>query len=191
MQEKHHHSGRRSSKLLINYKKLINNLKLTDLNNIIDIGCGEGDFAIALSKNTNIKNIFALDIHSESIEKLKEKIEKEKITNITPLNEDFTAQTSISDNTIDAAIFINVMHGFYVNQETDKAIKELKRILRPSGMVIIVDFKKIQTPSGPPLSERLSAKELRKIFSDYKFIPVLEQSAGLFHYIQIFKYLPA
>ncbi len=183
--KRHHHSGKSSAGFL-NYTKIIDISKIRDDSNIIDIGCKMGDFVIALAKSSKVKQIYALDIFIEGIEKLKEKIREKSIKNIICVNEDITQKTSLPEIFFDYAFMIDVFHGFYVNKECELVLRELRRILKPGGRVITVDFRKYIPLLGPPISERVSTDDLKNIFESngYKTADIL--GLGLTHYLIIF-----
>ena len=66
----------------------------------------------------------------------------------------------------------------------DGFIKEIKRLLNPSGKLAIVEINKEKTPFGPPIEIRLSAADLRGRIdlNPIKFINV-----GEYFYLQIFE----
>jgi len=188
MGKKHHHSGKSSGRYF-DYNKLISELGLNNLSieNFIDIGCGNGDFAYAISKAGIANKIYALDIHNESIEQLKNRILKDNIQNIIPILSDFSKPTEMKSNFFNVATMINVMHGFYANNEIDDVITELKRILKENGIIIIVDFKKYFFIPGPKISERVAPEELERIFTSKGFIKLYYKSIKLTHYAIAFQ----
>ncbi len=184
--KRHHHSGKSSAKIL-DYEKIIRLSTIKNAKNIIDIGCGYGDFAVALSRHTDAQKIYAIDIFREGIDELIRRTENENISNITCINEDFTKTNSLPENFFDAAFMINVMHGFYANNEADITIENLNRILRPNAKVIIAEFRKYIPLIGPPVGERISEKELSRIFEKSGYRKLSVKGLGITHYLAIYQ----
>lgn len=119
---------------------------------LADLGCGTGFFSIPAARR--VKKVFALDISQEMLDILKEKIKKEKITNIEVI---LSGESSIplSDKSVDILFMANVFH-----ELEDKLLKEVKRVLKMNGRLMIIDWKKMKMDFGPPLQERLDEKEV-------------------------------
>jgi ubiE/COQ5 methyltransferase family. len=75
-----------------------------------------------------------------------------------------------------------VLHGLVANGEWERALKEVVRVIKPHGKLAIVEFKKIETPMGPPLSIRLSPEEVEMLAKGYGFSKVAVKEAGPYHY---------
>ncbi|HSQ83350.1 MAG TPA: class I SAM-dependent methyltransferase, partial [Desulfobacterales bacterium] len=84
-----------------------------------------------------------------------------KGTNIEPIIGDITKETKIEDSSVDLIYLSTVFHGFS-KREIDGFQKEVKRLLIPNAVLAIVEFKKVETPFGPPLEIRYSPEELKK-----------------------------
>jgi ubiquinone/menaquinone biosynthesis C-methylase UbiE len=126
---------------------------------ILDAGCGSGYMSKEFSKLlNNTGKIYALDPDEATIEKLKEET---KDTNIEAIVGDITKITRIEGASIDLIYLSTVFHGFSKN-ETDGFQKEVKRLLKPNAVLAIVEFKKIETPFGPPLEIRFSPEALKE-----------------------------
>lgn len=74
---------------------------------IADLGCGTGFFSIPASRR--VKKLFALDIQQEMLDILRDKIKKEKITNIEAI---LSEESSIPlfDKSVDILLMANVFH---------------------------------------------------------------------------------
>ncbi len=74
---------------------------------------------------------------------------------------DITKRTRIEGASVDLIYLSTVFHGFS-KSETDGFQKEVKRLLKPNAVLAIVEFKKIETPFGPPLEIRFSPEALKE-----------------------------
>ncbi|MGC8572283.1 MAG: class I SAM-dependent methyltransferase [Candidatus Micrarchaeia archaeon] len=139
-----------------------------------ELGCGSGFYCKYLQKYA--EKLYCVDMDREALEELK----KTAGNNVIILNED-ASHTSISSNTIDLVLFANSFH----DMEKEKVYKELLRILKKIGKVIIIDWEKKETTFGPPMRIRMSKEDYIKYFKDFElekeFVP------GQNHYGLVFK----
>ncbi len=58
--------------------------------------------------------------------------------------------------------------GFVVHEPADHAafVREIVRLLRPAGRLLVVDWHKKQSEKGPPLEHRLAQREVETALSD-------------------------
>lgn len=124
---------------------------------LADIGCNVGFFSIPAARIVGAKgHIYGLDINSEAIESLRSKIQKEKITVI----ETFVGPAenmSLPNNSLDIAFMAMVLHDF---SDPLEVLKRLKTSLKPTGIIYNYDWKKQQSPKGPPYEIRLSIEDV-------------------------------
>lgn len=114
------------------YPDLIN-LILTDLkpdNIVLEIACGTGIISLAVSHR--VHQVYATDISEAMIDIATTKAKQKKIQNIV-----FSVQDGYSlnfeDHTFDVCIIANAFH---VMQEPEKVLKEIRRVLKPDGLLI-------------------------------------------------------
>jgi len=183
---KHHHAGK-SSKGIISASQVFDVLNLPGDITFLDAGCGDGYFAIeaALRLSPNSK-IIAVDIHEESLEKLKKEIKEKKITNVEVIKADITKRLPLEDRSVDIYFVSNVLHGFD-DEEKKGLIKEVKRVLKNQGRFVVIEFKKEATEIGPPLEIRISEEELKELLEKFGFKLEKSQEISPYSYLSIFK----
>lgn len=98
--------------------------------------------------------LYALDIYEPSITDLKKDLKEKGITNVIPVQSDIAGCIVLEDNTVDICLLINVFHGFIARENSDEAIRELKRIIKPGGKLAVMDYKKMDTKYGPPFNSK-------------------------------------
>lgn len=144
--------------------KIIDYLNLDSNDIVADLGAGNGYFAIPIARGT--KNVvYAVDIEPKMLAMLKDNAEKEQIDNIDYVISDLE-DIQLPDNAVNKVLVSLVIHEV-TNLET--AINEIKRILKPGGEVLIIEWKAIETESGPPLHERISSNGMIKFLNTAGF----------------------
>lgn len=130
---------------------------------VADLGCGSGYFTMPLARM--VKMVYAIDVQKEMLGFLEDKIKKQKIENIKPL---LTKPNAIplESESIDLLLSVNTLHEF---DNKDKMIKEMGRVVKRSGKLLIVDFQKKETGFGPPVEIRVSKTKAVKLFAEGGF----------------------
>jgi ubiquinone/menaquinone biosynthesis C-methylase UbiE len=182
---KHFHHGR-SSREILDPSVVLSKIGLKEGDVFLDAGSGDGYMSLAASAIVGEKGeVYAVDNYEESMDILKKEIESENIENITPIIADMNKKIPLKDETIDICYMANVLHGFVQNNNTDKVMSEIKRILKPGGTFAIVEFKKVENTPGPPINVRISPKQVKKIveshYLDFKNV----EEVGDYHYAVI------
>jgi SAM-dependent methyltransferase len=165
-------------------------LQLEQVTAVVDLGCGSGfqTFPIAHYSPRTAK-IYALDVSPEMIDRLKHNMAHGEL--VKPLASEDTKKIipliieenkfPIADGVVD--IFFN-SKVFHEIDGLSEFFTEVKRILKPEGKILIVDWKKMDTPRGPPLAHRIAFEDALKAVQKGGF--VVEQSGEIyssFYYI--------
>ncbi|MFW9971305.1 MAG: class I SAM-dependent methyltransferase [Candidatus Odinarchaeota archaeon] len=104
---------------------------------IIEIGPGKGNYTKALANSILPDGkVYAIDIQKSIIDRLKKKIRKENIINIIPKIAD-AYNLSFEDESIDRVLMIACLPEI---PEPIRALKELKRILKPDGLISLSEM---------------------------------------------------
>src|SRR4030042_6098428 len=177
----HHQHAGKSSERFLNKEIILQELNIFPGEIILDACCGNGYMSKEFSrilKNTG--KVYALDPDKNVIEVLKKETEH---TNITAILGDITKSTELEELSIDLIYLSAVFHGFSKSEMTGFQ-KEVGRLLKPKGILAIIEIKKEPTPFGPPLDIRFSPPELREVIT---LSPIKLLEVGQFFYMQLFE----
>jgi len=166
-------------------EKIIEQIKLKQDFNVAEFGCGPGTFSIALAKVLSMGTVYALDIQEEPLSALKGRATAEGLSNIRTIQCDLEEPKSstLKNEALDVVLLTNVL---FQSEDKEAMLKEAKRIVKPKGEIVIVDWKK-NSPFGPE-EERVTLEEIEKIMRlklDMKLVRELD--AGTYHWSAIFE----
>lgn len=178
----------KSSFELIDKERLFAEIGLKSDTVLLDVACGAGKYSIAASEVLgNEGMIFAVDLWEEGIRTLKHTISDKGITNIKTFLADVSRHIPVEDQCIDIALMATVLHDL-IEVHTEKGtLCETRRVLKPGGKLVIIEFKKIEGPPGPPLAIRLSPEETDRIVSVFGFLQEKVVEVGPYNYMSFFK----
>jgi len=154
---------------------------------VADLGCGTtGHFVFPAADLVGEKGIvYAIDILKTAIEAINRRIKQEKARNIKTIwsNLEIFNATKIESGSIDIVLLINTL---YQSHKRVEILREAARLLKKGGKLVVVEWKNIALPFGPPLDERVQVEFLKK--GALKFGLELEKEffVGHFHFGLIF-----
>ncbi|MGA8603475.1 MAG: methyltransferase domain-containing protein [Thermoplasmata archaeon] len=149
---------------------------------VADVGAGSGFFAFPAATVVGAKGrVYAVDVSEELVELLREKADARRIRNVEPVLSTPT-HIPIEDALADVVLLANVFHGI-----PPKTVGEAVRLLRPGGRFVDVDWKKEETPEGPPVQHRLSIAEATAALRTHGLVRVDSFELGPSHYVLVFE----
>ena len=116
---------------------------------VADFGAGSGFFLKILSKSVGSEGrVYACEIQKYLVEKIGEFIRLNNLANVHPLWCDLEEINGIklNDNSLDAGLLVNTLFQF---EQKELAIKEIRRTLRPGGVLHVIDWS--ESPTHRPL----------------------------------------
>jgi len=105
---------------------------------ILDVATGTGDLAIELAK-LPVKKIIGIDIAAEMLEVGRVKVQNRGLQHLIELQLGDSEAIVFEDNSFDA---VSVAFGVRNYEDLPKGLKEMQRVLKPGGMVAILEFSK-------------------------------------------------
>ncbi len=149
---------------------------------VVDVGAGSGFFAFPAATVVGPKGrVYAVDVSEELVKLVREKTDTGKIHNVEPVLST-PKHIPIEDAIADVVILANVFHGI-----PPKSVQEAVRLLRPGGRLIDVDWKKEETPEGPPIQHRLAIPEATAALRSHGLVRIDSFELGPSHYVLVFE----
>lgn len=153
------HGAGKSSFELVDSGKLFSRLNLQKGTVFLDLGCGRGNYTIPASEYVGGSGIiYAVDLWKEGIEQLEKSIAEKGLKSIRVMLADVSKKLPIEDHCVDTCFMATVFHDLVHDSNHEGALVEVKRVLKQSGTLALVEFKKMDGPPGPPIEIRLSPR---------------------------------
>jgi len=155
-------------------KKAIRLLKPYHPKYILDVATGTGDLAIA-ALSLHPDKVVGVDISEKMIEIGREKIKKKKLTDKIQLLPGDSEKLIFIDDSFDA---VTVAFGVRNFENLNKGLKDIYRVLKPGGVVVILEFS---MPKKSPFKQLYNlyfryilpviGKMISKDYAAYTYLP--------------------
>ncbi len=144
--------------------------------NVACLGCGNlGYFILPAAKIIGKEGkAYAVDIQKAALDSVKNKAKMEGLTNMEYVwsNLEKLGMTNIPAASLDVAFLVNVL---FQNKNQSELLAEAARLLKQGGKLIVIDWKKISAPFGPPPELRVD-KEQVKILASKAGLSLIEDT---------------
>jgi ubiquinone/menaquinone biosynthesis C-methylase UbiE len=133
--------------LVRNPYKLLKAAGLAEGHHVLEVGCGPGFFTMPAARIVGDKgHVYAVDIHPRAVARVRKKIDKEGLTNITALCVN-ASDTGLPDGSVDLAFLFGLR---YVAGGLENVISDLHRVLKPGA---ILSFEKTRGSEAALIEE--------------------------------------
>jgi ubiquinone/menaquinone biosynthesis C-methylase UbiE len=124
---------------------------------VADIGSGSGYFTLRLANAVGeTGQVYGVDIDPDMIRYLNRRIRNAGLRNVHTVLSD-PDDPLLPDRSIDRFVIVDTWHHIE-NQERYLAL--MKRLLKPGGQVVMIDYQKREMPVGPPMAMRIARGDL-------------------------------
>jgi ubiquinone/menaquinone biosynthesis C-methylase UbiE len=188
---KHHETkptgAGKSSFGLINSAKFFREIDLKKGTTFLDVACGWGAYSLAAADIVGQDGqVYAVDLWEEGISSLRKEADSKGIQNLATFVSDAAQSIPVENDCVDVCLMATVLHDFVGDKVEQQVMKEILRVMKPNGVLAIVEFYKKEGPPGPPKRVRLSPEEVVKILSAYGFKQNRYTEVGPDNYLQIY-----
>jgi ubiquinone/menaquinone biosynthesis C-methylase UbiE len=148
---------------------------------LIDIGAGTGFFALLFSEKMKKGKVYACDISDEMLLWMEDNLPSESKGRVIPVKME-ESSVSLPDDMADLVYMINLHHEL---KEPLRIIEESRRLLKKGGKLLIIDWKKEQTPEGPPMEIRVTEETIDSQMLKAGFRDVIKYAVLPYHYLLV------
>jgi len=165
--------------------RILNRLKISKQSYVLDVGCANGSLLNTLYSK-DIRKLYGMDLSESMIKRANKKLGNKAILKIASVE-----KIPFKQNFFDYVLSTEAFHHF---PHPDKAIKEMKRVLKKNGTLIVADinfyfgfihwlFKKIE----PGHVKIYNNNEFRDLFKKNNLKVIMQKRIGLFAILTIGK----
>ena len=153
---------------------------------VADLGAGTGFYSIAAAHMVPKGKVYAVEVQKDFVTTIRNKAKESHVNNLEVLwgNIEKLGGTKIGDRIVDAVIASNVI---FQIEDRDTFIKEVKRILKHQGMLLVVDWSDTSSAIGPGGANVIPKNKMREMFEQNGFVFIRDIDALHHHYGIIFK----
>lgn len=126
---------------------------------VADVGAGSGYFTVRLAAAVGPSGrVYATDIQPEMLAMLRERLAREKIGNVTPVQGTST-DPRLPEASVDLVLMVDVYHEF---SQPQTMLRALRQAIKPGGRLVLLEYRK-EDPSIPiRLEHKMTVDEARQ-----------------------------
>ena len=151
---------------------------------VADIGAGSGYFTFRLAHHVgDTGRVCAVDVSPDMIVHLNRRIRDLQLKSVVSI---LAAPDDplLADASIDRFFVCDTWHHI---EDHASYLGLMKKMLKPGGQVVMIDFKNAETPVGPPLEMRIDREALVKEMQTNGFRLAAEHTFLPYQYFLVFK----
>jgi ubiquinone/menaquinone biosynthesis C-methylase UbiE len=168
---------------LIDANLILSKAQVEDKTKVADLGCGSsGHFVFPAAKIVGKKGIvYAVDILRTALETINKRARAENLANIKTVwsNLEIFGATKIEAGSLDVVMLINTL---YQSHKRTEILRESIRLLKKNGRLVIVEWKNVAAPIGPPVEEKVKKELVDGAVKKLGLRQETEFEAGTYHY---------
>lgn len=145
---------------------------------VADVGCGNGYFALRLSKVVGpAGKVFAVDPDAKALDALRSSVRRSGMANVEVIRSE-PEKTRLADGACDAVLVCDVIHEV---PEKHRAglMKDTARAIRPGGFLFLLDYRKSRDVPFDPYDKLIPREDLIRLCTDEGLVLDAE-----FHYLK-------
>lgn len=154
---------------------------------VADFGSGSGAYVLAVAEAlSNSGKVYAVDVQKDLLRRTMNDANKRGLTNVHILWGDLEKEkgSKLSDQSCDLVLISNLL---FQIENKEQILREARRILRPKGRLVIIDWQESYGGMGP-IKKDVVDKNTALGFAEYIGFTLLEEfNAGAHHYGMIFR----
>jgi len=163
--------------------EVIHALNLKSGEVIADIGAGSGYFTFHLARHVGDKGkVYAVDVSPDMILHINRRIREQKANNVVTVLAD-PDDPLLPDQSVNRFFICEVWH--HIENQT-KYLALMKKMLKPGGEVVMIDFHKKDFPVGPPMNMKIAREDVIKQLDSNGYRLTKEHSFLPYQYFLVF-----
>lgn len=158
-------------------------LTLREGETVADIGSGSGYFTLRFAAAVGEKGrVYAVDVSPDMIRHLNRRLRDAGVRNVATVLAE-PDDPLLPEASVDRFVIVNTWHHI---EDQPAYLALLKRMLKPGGQVVHIDFHKRDLPVGPPVSSKIAREDLLKQMEEAGFRLAEEHDFLPYQYFLVF-----
>ena len=150
---------------------------------IADIGAGSGYFTFRLAHHVGDNGrVYAVDVSPDMILHLNRRIRDLKAMNVSSILAD-PDDPLLPEGSVNRFFFSDSWH--HIENQTSY-LSLIKKMLKPGGEIVMIDFHKKELPVGPPMQMKIAREDLIRQMESNGFRLMKEHTFLPYQYFLIF-----
>lgn len=140
----------------------------------MDLGCGPGLYTRRIAEELG-GEVYGIDLQMEMLRRFRAVGVPGNVSLLLALGSDLP----FVDGSLTSIYSIHTLHEF----AGDETLKEVRRVIRPGGVLVLVDWRREEMNRGPPMEHRIAVEKAKELISSEGFYLVEEDLIGKFYLI--------
>lgn len=150
---------------------------------VADIGAGSGYFTLRIAHHVGPSGrVYAVDVNPDMVRHLNQRIRDGGVLNISTILA--PPDDPLLPQAVDRFVIVDVWH--HVDDQP-RYLALMKKLLRPGGQVVMIDFHKRDLPVGPPAGMKIAREDLIAQMQAHGFRVAREHTFLPYQYFLVFQ----
>jgi len=164
-------------------QEVLSALALREGEVVADVGAGSGYFTVRFARAVGGKGrVYAVDVSPDMVRHLNHRVRDEGLGNVLTVLSD-PDDPLLPDASVDRFVIVDTWHHI---EDQAGYLAKMKRMLKPGGQVVMIDFQKRELPVGPPLAMKVARDDLVKQMETAGFQLAAEHGFLPYQYFLVF-----
>jgi predicted methyltransferase len=149
---------------------------------VADIGAGSGYFTFRLAQHVgSTGHVYAVDVSPDMIRHLNTRVRDMRLLNVSTILA--PPGDPLLPQPVDRFLIVDVWH--HIEDQTGY-LALMKKLLKPGGQIVMIDFHKRNLPVGPPVTMKIAREDLLKQMQASGFRLAAERTFLPYQYFLVF-----
>ncbi len=168
---------------MLDTHRVMSFLPLMPYQSVADVGCGPGYFTIPLAKFAFDGTVYAVDIHREMLDAVREAADRVRLSNVETV---LTTRRRIGleDGSVDGAMAAFVLSD---TPRPEKVLSDVRAALRKGGWLAIIEWDEPDAEGGPAADDHVPERAAAELAREAGFRSTGRYDLSPLHYMLVFR----